>query len=217
MALAYRQARRIGEYAANSGRDGMNRRIIRGGVFALCLFGAFGMLGYVGNAWCADEELPPEVKSLIGIKVMPTSSGKRAEIPGCSVLWGSMIDNQKGYEVIQCNKVATLVIEHFINQTSTILDARVIPGKQLRFYLEDGKLRWRKNEMRWYRITADCSREDSGKKETILGMWKFKPDSKCTDPSSLVKKAWLLDPSNGHLTEILTQGVSCREPDCGDE
>lgn len=184
-------------------------------VTALVVVG--GMVMSAGYAQCADEPLLPEVKKLIGMKIPPASTGKRGKIPEWDILWGNMVDDRKGFEVIQRGAVIVLLIGQFVDQTATVLDARVIPGEQLRFYLENGKLQWRKNEAQWYRITKDCSREGAGKQETIIGMWKFEPDSKCTDPSTFVKKAWLLDLQSGRLTDIPTQGVSCREPDCGDE
>jgi len=184
----------------------------------LVLLAALGGLAILTeNTQAADGPLPPEVKKLVGMKTPPETNPGR--IPDWTGLWGFAVGNDVYLDVLQ-QKETTIIAIKLINRkekTSSILDARVIPGKLLRFYLKNGELKWRKNEKQWYRITNECSREGSKNRELIIGMWKFEPNSKCSDPSRLVKKAWLLNLENGRLTDIPTQGVSCREPDCGDD
>lgn len=195
-------------------------------IAALLLIASGAMALAANNEPIPDAPLPPEVKKLIGMKTSPEENP--GDIPGWIGLDGFGIKDEMYLDVLQKNKISIIAIK-LINRkekTISILDARVIPGKLFRTYVENGEQKWRKNEKQWYRITKVCIRDDadgweqplgmSGRTELIIGMWKFEPNSKCTDPSSLVKKAWLLNTETGRLTDIPTQGVSCREPDCGD-
>ena len=192
------------------------KTMMKGLLVALLLIASGAVVLAADNAPIQDEPLPPEVKKLIGMKIPPKALGRRGDVPGWSHMWGAEIEGEKGFGVFQQDGVVILVIESVIKQSTTILDARVIPGKLLRFYMEDGKLKWRKNEMQWYRITETCWRDSADKNERILGMWRYVPDSKCSDSSTLVKKAWLLNMESGRLTDIPVQGVTCSEPICGD-
>lgn len=184
---------------------------------AMLIVVACGAMLLTNSAHAEDEPLPPEVKRLIGMKVLLRENPAFVPVDWEELLGAGIGVENLGFEVLQKNETVVLTVTRIQDSTKSILDARVISGKLLRVYLEDGKRKWRKNEMQWYRITNQCSRNGMNKPETILGMWKFEPNRKCTDSSSLVKKAWLVNLENGHLTEISTQGVSCREPDCGDE
>ncbi|MDD5385391.1 MAG: hypothetical protein PHG89_10995 [Gallionella sp.] len=198
-------------------------KTLQGNFISVFLAIICGMVLLTNTSRAEDESLPPEVKKLIGMKTSPEENPGRIpgwiNLWGSSVLWGSGIGNDMYFTVLKQKETTVLAIKAINRKerTTSVLDARVIPGKLLRFYWEDGKLKWKKNEKALYRITQECSHEGSSNREIILGMWKFEPNSKCTDPSTLVKKAWLLNPENGRLTDIPTQGVSCREPDCGDE
>ena len=178
---------------------------------------AGGMVMLAGNAQGVDEVTPPEVKALIGMKIPPKAQGRRGEVSGWVNLWGSGIVNSIFFEVWQRENITILAIGSSIDQSTSILDARVIQGDLLWYYTKDGKTKWKKNEMQWYRITETCWRDNAEQKEIIIGMWRYEPNSKCTDTSTLVKKAWILNPENGRLTDIPTQDVSCREPVCGED
>jgi hypothetical protein len=182
--------------------------------FIFILFTVVGGLALLAdNALGSDETLPPEVKALIGMKIS-LEAPDNGNVPGWDNLLGSEIVDEIYFNVRQKGNITVYTIK---NKNTTILDARVISGNLLNVYLKDGNLEFKKNEMQMYRITAACGRGSSEKKEIILGMWRFSRGSKCTDSSNLVKKAWLLNPESGHITDISTKGVSCREPICGED
>ena len=188
---------------------------LRSFIFVLLAI-AGGMALLAGNAQAADDALPPEVKALVGMKISLEAPGN-GNVPGWVYLWGSGIVGEIYFSVLQQGKITVLAIESMKDQSITIQDARVIPGNLLNFYMKDGVRELKKNDMQMFRITEACTRVSSEKKEIILGMWRFEPGSKCTDSSSLVKKAWLLNPESRHLTDISTKGVSCREQMCGED
>lgn len=183
-----------------------------------------GMALLVGNAKAADEVMPPVVKALIGMKIPPKSLGRPGDVPGWVEIWGEGIGGSHPiyFSELQKGSVTILAITSIDdeNQTTTILDGRVIPGNLLNRYLNKGKSVLKENDLQLYRITASCWRGDSPETEGILvGMWRYKPGtSGCGGPSNFVKKAWLLDLESGVLTDISTKGVSCREVNtCGDD
>lgn len=192
------------------------KRILK--VFICVLLAVAGGMGLlVDNALGAHDAMPPKVKVLIGMKIPPKAPGRTGDVPGWVYLWGSGIVGDISFNFLQQGNTTVLTIDSRINQNTTILDARVIPGNLLNFYMKDGVRELKKNDMQMYRITEACTRVSSEKKEIILGMWRFEPGSKCNDSSNLVKKAWLLNPESGHLTDISTKGVSCRELTCGED
>lgn len=170
------------------------------------------------NIKAADDALPPEVKALIGIKIPAIAPGRRGEAPGWDNLGGSGIDLKYFYEELQKGNITILVTRSINNKdySTTTHDARVIPANLLDSYKVKGVREFKKNYMQLYRITATCWRE-LGKQEVIIGFWKYEPGSRCEDSSTLVKKAWLLNPENGRLTDISTKDVACRETNCGQD
>lgn len=168
------------------------------------------------NAQAEEEALPPEVKSLVGMKIPPKSPGRTGDIPGWTELWGAGIVNSIYYAELQKGNITILAVESIVNQSTTVLDVRVIPGNLLNRYMKDGIRALKKNDMQMYRVTAECWKE-LGKNEIIVSLWKHEPGSSCTDSSTLVKKAWLLNPENGRLTDLTPNDVSCRETNCGED
>ncbi len=174
------------------------------------------------NAQAADGALPPEVKALIGMKIPPKAPGRQGDVPGWLDLDGKGIVNSIGFSILQKDKVTILAIDSVDpkDQTKTILDVRMIPGRLLNRYIQDGQVQLKKNDMQLYRITTACLRHDIQESEGVLmAMWRYEPGTtNCGGPSSLVKNAWLLNPESGELTNVSTDGVTCREIfTCGDE
>lgn len=166
-----------------------------------------------GNVQASDDALPPEVNALIGLKFQPEATGKPLIVPGWQYLYGgAMINNSIGFVELQRGDIAILAIEFMDSPDQrTILDAKVIEGQFLQSFLKDGKIAWKANVEDWFRINAYCRRNNSN--ETILGMWRYKKGHSCDAKFSEVKKAWKLNTESGRLTEIPTNGVSCRGPD----
>lgn len=191
------------------------KTILRSFIFVLFAVSGGMALLLAGNAHAANEELPQEVKALIGLKFQPKAPGMPLVVPGWQYLYeGAMINNYMGFVELQRGNTAILAIESIDSPDQrTILDARVIQGEILQSFLKDGKIEWKKNPDQMYRISADCWRSNPKEKETILGLWRYGTGHKCDASFSMVKKAWLLDPENGHLTDIPTKGVFCRGPD----
>ena len=186
-----------------------------------CLFALVGAISLLlaGSAQCADESLPPEVKALVGMKFQPEAPGKPLVVPGWQYLnEGALINDSIGFVVLQRGTVTILAIESIDSpDRRTILDARVIQGDVLQTFLKDGKIKWKNNLEQMYRVNADCSRSNQIPKKTVIAIWRYADGHLCDASFTIVRKAWLLDTENGHLSEIPTQGVSCRGPsDCVD-
>jgi len=201
------------------------KTILRGLCFVLLTVG--GMAFQSGRALAVEEPLPPEVKALIGMEVPAKAPGRPGDVPGWISLWGSLImgsettdGDEFGFEIDQKANITILIVERLHKFNKTILDARVIPGNLLPYYTEkkNGHTVWKeKDRAKFFDINEGCSRSNREANEIIIGMWRYKPGHLCKAAFSQVKKAWLLDRNNGHLTEISTEGVSCRDPaDCED-
>lgn len=190
---------------------------LRGIIFVLFTV-VGGMVLLIGNAQAGDDALPPEVKALIGMKIPSKIPGVPGSIPRWLSLWGAGIVNTIYFDELQRENITILTIELIDtkDQTISILDARVISRnpKELQYYVKDGKPE-QKNDLSGYMITSSCQRKNSEENELILGMWRFDSGPKCGATSTLVKKAWLLDPKSGRLTDIPSKGVFCRDPDGG--
>ena len=172
------------------------------------------------NAQAAEEVLPPEVKNLVGMEVPFSESGMPMRIPDWDSMFEPEIDGPFIIEILQRGK-NTVLITKSIDRTSKltkILDARTISGDLLYYYLKDGKVQIRKKFKQLYTIASHCKRENSKDGgEIIIGMWRYGPGQACSDYSSQVMKAWLIDEESGKLTDIPAQGVSCRELFCGQD
>jgi hypothetical protein len=174
------------------------------------------------DAQAADGALPPEVKVLIGMKIPPKAPGRQGDVPGWLDLDGQGIVNSIGFSILQKDKVTILAIDSVDpkDQTRTILDVRMIPGNLLNRYMKDGQVQLKTNDMQLYRITTACLRGGSPDEDGVLmGMWRYEPGTRsCGGPSNLIKKAWLLNSESGKLTDISTEGVTCREIfTCGED
>lgn len=183
---------------------------------SLVFLATLGMTVFVGSAQCADEALPPEVQSLIGMKIQSEKQGefgriKNWESKGWSTLNIFPKPNQTmGVEELYQGDMSIFVIELMDKSdwSMTILDAQVLPRQMLNYSVKNGKIVWKKS-LRTYRFESGCYRK-TNPKERIVGL--IRPENgkeDCTHETKQVKRAWKIDQESGHVSETLSDRVLC--------
>ncbi|MBU1214990.1 MAG: hypothetical protein KKF58_05800 [Gammaproteobacteria bacterium] len=179
-------------------------------VTALVVVGGFVMSA--GNAQCADEPLPPEVKKLIGMRI-PAKAGD--VVPGWKVMGAGIFGvktgagQELGYELLYQQDISILVTDELDSDHSrTIIDARILPRQLLTYKVEGGKAVRKKNANRMYFVEHGCKSENY--EAVVVGLVRSE-NSKigCEHWSSQVKRAWSIDVDSGRISEISPRGVSC--------
>lgn len=174
----------------------------------LTIAGGMGLLA--GNAQCADEAMPLEVKALIGTRIPPHVSSKgligRADIPNFvpknSV--GAAISFEEG---VFNGKWPAFVIERDNKDMSTeILAIQMIPKELIDWEFFGGQFH---NVEGRYSLSEHCqSHEDD--ERWIVGLVKpEKGKADCGHNSKRIKQTWMIDQQTGRITPISSQGLQC--------
>jgi hypothetical protein len=184
------------------------------------------------NLQAADDVLPPEVKSLIGMKLPPVRvEGKDikrdprleplpsdyvllqpASIPQWKYKGGWLLpQTNMGIEELYLGDLSIFVVDTINknNKIKTILDAHVLPQNLLFYYIKDGKV-VKKNKTGLYELNAMCEREAS---EVIVGLMRPEVGNEnCQHKTTQVIRAWKIDPNTGSIMLIPSHGVTCLVP-----
>jgi len=180
-------------------------------VFAM----AGGMTLPVSNAQGADNAMPPEVSSLIGMKLPPkiTVEGNRtADIPEFIYLGGALRSEESGVslaydEGLASGKWPVFLIERiYENKTTVILDAQMLPANLMEWRFVGGQFTFLKNR---FKLSDRCKGEGEDTR-LIFGLVKAeKGKSDCGHTSKRVKQAWQIDRQSGRITPMPTNGLQC--------
>lgn len=183
-------------------------------------FATWGVLAIgtipVANAQCIGDSLPPEVRTLIGMKLPPKIVGmKQAGIPGFSRVNGALLvdsgektDSVLAYsEGLFEGKWSIFFLERIYPDMSIeILDAQVLPANLLDWRLVNGKPEGNSGR---FRLSERCRANDKDER-IILGLVKPEHGKEdCAHFSKRVKQAWQMDMKSGCLTPIATSGLKC--------
>lgn len=181
---------------------------------------AAGIALLTGNAQAADEALPPEVKALIGMKIPAKAPGRTGDIPEWKTIVGGVLGSkpndiqEMGLEELYRDGISIFVIDLMDkrDRSRTVLDARLLPRQLLSYEIKNGKIVMKRNSSQLYSLVMGCERNRS--EETIVGLMRPEPGKgNCTHNSKQVKRAWLIDPQTGRITDISPQDVSCPRVD----
>jgi hypothetical protein len=174
------------------------------------LFVVGGMVMSIGNAQCADEPLPPEVKKLIGMEIPSFEAGGRGGLPGW-VYAGSTLLRDKSFGVEYWDREEQSIF--LVSKLDTsgkhlmVLDAKVLPRDWLTFSIKNGETKMKKQWWKFYAPTSACER-NSG--EVIVGLVRpVRGRHDCSHKTKQIKRAWKIDEQSGHISEISSQGISC--------
>jgi hypothetical protein len=170
-----------------------------------------------GNAQCADEPLPPEVKALIGMKIPPKIAGKEpGHIPNFIRFGESMLNRQIGSETMKAElgysegmvgKKWPVFIVSAIHDDRTleILDAQLLPMKLINWRYMNGKIE-RLKKGNFLIFSAWCQYAN-GDGRIIFGLED--PKVEHDGYSSRIERAWEIDMQNGHIKSIPTHRIKC--------
>lgn len=178
-------------------------------VFAM----AGGMTLPVSNAQGADNAMPPEVSSLIGMKLPPKVVGKKtADIPNFIRLGGALISEELGNslaydEGIVGEKWPIFFIERIYgDRTTVILDSQMLPANLMEWQFIGGQFTFLKDR---FKLSDRCKGEGEDSR-LIFGLVKAeKGKSDCGHISKRVKQAWKIDRQSGQITPMSAQGLQC--------
>jgi hypothetical protein len=180
------------------------------GLLVTALFVVGGMLMSAGDAQCAEEPLPLEVKKLIGMKIPAKAPGRAGSVPGWKLVGSYPLVGRGDMGVDELFKdntsIFAIILRDEKDSSQIILDARVLPRDSLPYFVKNGKFIPRYSKQTLY-FKSMCERADA---EIIVGlMTPLKSSSDCTHRSNQVKHAWLIDSRTGRISAVSGQGVSC--------
>lgn len=172
-----------------------------------------GMTLPVSNAQGADNAMPPEISSLIGMKLPPKVVGKKAaDIPEFIYLGSALRSEESGSslaydEGLAGGKWPVFLIERiYKDKTTVILDAQMLPANLMEWRFVGGQFTFLKDR---FKLSDRCQ---SGSEDTriIFGLVKAeKGKSDCGHISKRVKQAWKIDRQSGQITPMPIQGLQC--------
>lgn len=161
----------------------------------------------------ADDVLPPNLLSLIG----KTFALKATEFPDWRIARSAMLEKgqQEGHEIAVehlYRSDMSILVSELINkndQSTTILDIRVISTRYLDSEVINGNLSFKKNGGQLFRFEAFCKINASDEKY-IVGLIRPEPGQEdFTHWTTQVKRAWSIDRKTGKISNVSPEQVSC--------
>jgi len=154
-----------------------------------------------------EQQLPADIKALIGLKIPDMESGGKGGIPSWSLKGGSLVGKQQfGVEQWYRGGEFIFLVRRLDDAGRIVLDARVLPRHLLAYHEKNGDLVFEQRSSK-YSFESMCYRL---KDELVVGLMRPERGKEdCTHTTKRLKRAWKIDAQNGRISDIPTQGVSC--------